>query len=127
MKIRTGFVSNSSSSSFLLYGVTFEGEFEVIEALGISEADAEEKYLDVESGEEIIEEFLGEDKFKNLVKENNIGFWGHDGTLYFGASWDTVRDNETGAQFKERIQNAVNQILTDMRQCTTQKEAWYDG
>lgn len=127
MRVRTGFVSNSSSSSFLIFGRGFSSEGELILALGISEQEAEEKYLDAD-GKEALEEVLGKDRFKELLTDNGIKFIrGADDDVYVGASWDTVRGDETGNQFRERVQQVLNQIFPDKQECKTEKEAWYNG
>jgi hypothetical protein len=104
MKVRQGFVSNSSSSSFLMYGVWVDSTEEL----------EEYRYGDKEAPEGI-----------------TIDAPEGDGTLCVGASWDSVGDNETGAQFKARVEEAVRAFLMklDIKVDTfgTQKEAWRDG
>ena len=127
MKIRSGFVSNSSSSSFLLYGVVFESDAELLKSLGVSEQEAEEKYLDA-SGDKIIYEVLGKERFKELVQNNQVSIRNPtNDNLYVGVSWDKVRDDETGSQFKERVQKIIDGIFKDKQKCSTQEESWYDG
>jgi hypothetical protein len=104
MKIRIGFVSNSSSSSFLIYGVRVESE-----AYG---------------------------KLENKELPNGIcclqGPPDDDGG-YIGAPWNSVKDDETGKQFKDRVAAAIAEMFkqngVDMEkfECGTHQEAWYDG
>jgi len=104
MKIRTGFVSNSSSSSFLIYGV----------------------FLESEQAERL------QDKIDSLWKEK-CGLEDHspeyaDG-VYVGMSWDSIRDDETGAQFKARVETLLDDKLESGigAMATTHSEAWYNG
>ncbi len=103
MKIRLGFVSNSSTSSFLIYGVCVD----IVDSDEIEEAmDAMETSLDTH----------------NPYGENT----------YIGISWEEVKDDETGAQFKARVEKAVNSVLDKVdysgeRKFTTHEEAWSDG
>ena len=73
MKIRMGFVSNSSSSSFCIFGIRFDG----------TENEAYEFVKDTE-----------------LVAETTIS--GYD-EVYIGLYPESMKDEETLLNFKERI------------------------
>ena len=92
MKIRVGFVSNSSSSSFLIYGAV-----------------------------------VSDDTMKHeLEKEGLSEIYGQDDT-YIGLSWDQIKDDESGAQFKQRIRDAIKKVCGPDVKCQTFSESWYDG
>lgn len=119
MKIRNGFVSNSSTSSFLIYGIALEDD-EIREALGINE-DSEDDY-----GDDTYEAL--EVKFEN-EKLQGYSFWhpydGEDG-WYIGRSWSSVGDDETGKQFRESIKNDLKKIFGDTVECSSHEAAWRD-
>lgn len=179
MKIRQGFVSNSSTTSFCIYGVCFERD-EVIENLkelkindpvlfqkGIDNLAKKDYYADdvkffkklgVKSGkkseeddenisvedslkktyglnEEDEEEFdedeydldismLFEDMFPELELENH---YGQGGELYVGRSWSSIKDDETGKQFKDSIEASLKKILGNDIECGHHEEAFRDG
>ena len=110
MKIRNGFVSNSSSSSFLIYGASFSTD-ELLEALNIEDGDAWD---------------AGDNVAKELDMEYQCPYGGDYG-VYIGASWDSVGDDETGAQFKERIEKKLKEKFGDKISIGTHAESWYDG
>lgn len=43
-----------------------------------------------------------------------------------GASWSSVRDSETGAEFKKSVENEIRILIGDDVSCRTIKEAWQD-
>jgi len=110
MKIRTGFVSNSSSSSFCIYGVSMDDyEFgEKIRTLHPSLADEECTYT------------LSEELDTNL----DVQFPSEYGEVYIGRSWATISDNETGKQFKESVEKEIEKIFGEKIKCGTHEEAW---
>ena len=98
MKIRNGFVSNSSSSSFCIYGID----------VGDNRADVE----------------AYEDKIKDL----NLNLEVHYGeySKFLGRSWSAIGDDETGKAFKNSIHSDLAQLgITPT--CGTIEESWYNG
>lgn len=99
-KKRFGFVSNSSSSSFLIYGTNISNS--KVEKL-------EESGFDIDSLEDV-----------------GLDIHRMDYETYIGRSWDSVGDDETGKQFKEKIQEKIKVHFPDAKFRTFEK-AWYDG
>lgn len=99
MKIRNGFVSNSSSSSFLIYGVRDEAIYNKVEN--------------------------GEITFKD--KRIRTHCYSDGCAYYVGVSWDEIMDDETGKQFKETIKKEISDAWGHEVKCGTFSESWYDG
>lgn len=100
MKIRLGFVSNSSSESFLIYGAL------------LSEADVDAAYEKLKGTNLHIE--YGDPNFR-------------DGEVYVGRSWGNIGDDETGREFKEGIENKLTEIFGTGIVCATHSQSWYNG
>jgi len=125
MKFRSGFVSNSSSSSFLIYGVALDNEAAVELAKRLAGPDdAIDDIEDMEMHE--LYSLIDEHVPKGLVIE-----WPMDDyDIFIGASWDTVRDNETGKEFKERVLASLRGMgMLDLKakDLGTHEAAWSDG
>lgn len=113
MKIREGFVSNSSSSSFCIYGayITISKAGEIAKKIGIEDED-----MDLY---EIVEEYLSKNKI-----HCEVHFAPYDSSVYVGRSWDSIGDDQTGSQFKQDVEESLKDIATEFR---TFEESWYDG
>ncbi len=143
MKVRQGFVSNSSTTSFCIYGIC-KNETEIKEALIEKElatqeelADGMYEYMDgynykrKKRNGELTEEDIDENEKKFFKEEdgyvfNQVGDYGDDYS-YLGIPWQNIREDETGAQFRERIQNKMKTLFGDNVECSTHEEAWRDG
>jgi len=114
MKIRNGFVSNSSSSSFCIYGTTCETN-DFMKIL------KDKKLID-----ENIEEFYEVDTYE--LKLNGLSIYCMEDVdeVYLGRDWCNIKDDETGKEFKEDVQNKINELMPDHK-CSTLEEAWRDG
>jgi hypothetical protein len=95
MKIRQGFVSNSSTTSFCIYGIKTTKDFD---------------YKKVKE--------LGLEEYGSRPYDDDCN--------HIGISWYGIKDDETGLQFKNRVEKLIEEAGFD-EQCYTYEDAWYDG
>lgn len=108
MKIRTGFVSNSSTSSFLIYGYL----------------------IGYETYPDDVDRYEWEEELEIKCKGKGIQVIYGQEDIYLGDSWSNVKDDETGGQFKERIRKAISEVLKkelSNNVFRTHREAWRNG
>jgi len=117
MKIRNGFVSNSSSSSFLIFGKSFED---------VSFLNNNNKV------QELIDEDYDVYEIMESVFPHKSDLEWHmmeyDDTIYVGQSWHKVKDDETGLQFKQRTVNDLNKFCGTnytIKDLKTLEKAWH--
>jgi hypothetical protein len=105
MKTRTGFVSNSSTSSFLIYGVCF------------SRDQLRQKFPGLESNKEEENVGLGwaldnaVEKYKQLETHYQDGVYSY--SFYVGSDPRTACGEETIRQFKDRTEKLIREACGD--------------
>jgi len=103
MKIRSGWISNSSTTSFCIYGAQLKEEPSV-----------------------------GDDQWEYFEDNTPTGFeveYGFDDEAYMGISWKNIKDDETGAEFKTRIREKIMSKFNYLKEedFHTFEEAYRDG
>jgi hypothetical protein len=96
MKIRASFVSNSSSTSFCIYGTRIESS-ELCDLLKIDPEEVDSVF----------------DRVYDLARKLDLDVYAgsDDGLYYIGESFTTIGDNETGLQFKVRVKAQIEKLL----------------
>ena len=106
MKIRNGFVSNSSSSSFCAYGT--QQSVEGIKTILQERYPDFDKHIGEKTCNEDILSFL-DDKFE-YDADISIMF-GNYSYFYIGRKFNSIRDDETGGQFKKTTEDKLAKVL----------------
>jgi hypothetical protein len=114
MKFRNGFVSNSSSSSFAIFGAILDyTEFESLmkaQNIEINDDDPECIY-------EALSKITEGTKLEYYIDE--------ECNVAVGRSYNTLGDAETGAQFKADATTKVAKALGKEVECNTCIDSWY--
>lgn len=121
MKIRSGFVSNSSSSSFCVHGAHIDSDeiMDLINSIGAAFPESKQiSELVTKCKAEYEDGSLFEngnlDKLLNQIFEKTqieyILNWECE-AIWLGRSYKTLGDDETGAQFKESAESEIRKYL----------------
>lgn len=114
MKKRIGFVSNSSTSSFCIFGVHFKDLSEIANANGISSARYDEDSNEVHD----------QNSYSLYKKCQKLGLQfvncsEYNDGCFIGLKWPSIKDDETGFEFKKRAKNAVEKLTGKVEDCAT--------
>lgn len=115
-KIRLGFVSNSSSSSFCLYGIRL-GETEMHEFVKNNFQDNSELLDALENYDDEPWEF-GEVLQQQGIPGVQIIPYIDCSIYYVGKEFKNIKDNETGKEFKESVEKIISEKFPG-KKCST--------
>jgi len=107
MKIRYGFVSNSSTTTFCIYGTCIDVK-EFLNAEDIKK---------VENGEYNVVEMCMEKLFAEKNIDDSIRYYEYFNKVYIGRELTSIKDDETGKDFKESTEKLIEIICGRKVKC----------
>lgn len=147
MKTRYSLVSNSSSTSFCIYGSHFEGNpfsAEVIRNIKKNKPEIIDEFIKKYESKswhdkEILNIFknidtASDEDFETIIEEcdqllpDGLGYHSCQGeSFWIGRSLNSIGDNETGKEFKDSTEKLLKSVFGDSITCHIYEESWYDG
>ena len=128
MRVRTGFVSNSSSVSFTIYGLELNREKHLKKlAQKLAKTPDEQKKVKNSDTYKLIT-FINDKLYEN--KSNlTIESGQYQYNIYIGASIFSQKMDETKREFMDRIALELTQYFDDdmMKKLGWYEESWFDG
>ena len=121
MKLRLGFVSNSSTTSFCIYGIVLSRD-ELLEKL------VDKNLRDLCEKEEDCDL----DKICSLSHSDLTHHTGPEGEEYIGKDMSSIKDEETFGEFKNKIKDSLKLLLNKdcqemiEKECRIHEESWSD-
>ena len=119
MKLRAGFVSNSSTTSFCIYGIALESKNEIKQAWNklFPNKPFDNKNADMyDACEEIAEA---------LSLEYQCGEEGY--CHYIGTEFTSIPEDITPKQFKKSISDTIKSAFGEDAKCGLHEESYRDG
>ena len=128
MKYRTGFVSNSSSSSFCIYGIEIPYE-DVEDLITNIENKTENEIISLVKLK--LEDFINEDDeayeiLEKVEKRFGLSYYiDEDGQTFIGRDFISIGDNETGKEFKESTEKILKALFGSDIEITSIEDSVY--
>ena len=123
MKVRNGFVSNSSSSSFCLYGAELsDGDIVTLaNKFGIDTLDDDGDEIDAEELMDEVNTHLENEGYKSRIVND-----GPEYAYFLARYYYDLGDDETGKQFESSVNDVLEKHLPG-REAGYHEEVWTDG